>query len=122
LGGGGSERGQGHDRWVGACGVQLWSPRINTIVSIRLWKIKAGDEGIRSVCNFLNKNLTVTILDVMDNGLTPLGRSVLSLGCEFLGGAMHPASNVTLKKLMLDHNLIGTSGLQNLCSGLLLVT
>lgn len=91
-------------------------------MSIRLWKIKAGDEGIRAVCNFLNKNTTVTILDVMDNGLTPLGRLLVMSGCEFIGGAMHPASNLTLKKLMLDHNLIGTEGLQNLCSGLPLVT
>lgn len=33
---------------------------------------------------------------------------------------MHPASNQTLKKLMIDHNAFGTEGFKNLCQGLAL--
>lgn len=40
-----------------------------------------------------------------------------STGCEFLGKGLHPASNQTLKKLMIDHNNIGTAGLANLVLG-----
>jgi Ran GTPase-activating protein (RanGAP) involved in mRNA processing and transport len=87
--------------------------RITSLKSIRLWKVKAGDEGIRAVSNYLATNKTVTTLDVMDNGIT-------ALGCEFLGKGLHPACNQTLKKLMLDHNNIGSQGLKNLCAGLAL--
>ena len=81
--------------------------------------MKAGDEGVRAITIYLSKPIipvekpvshTVHTLDLMDNGIT-------SLGCEFLGNALHPSSNKDLKKLMLDHNLIGTQGIKNLCEG-----
>ena len=95
--------------------------RLDTLKSIRLWRVKAADEGVRSIANYLQGNKTVTILDLMDNGITALGITVLNLGCEFLGKALHPSSNQTLQKLMLDHNSIGTDGLKNLCQGMILV-
>ena len=75
--------------------------------------MNAGDEGVRAIANYLQGNTTITILDLMDNGVT-------SLGCEFLAKGIHPAANKCLQKLMLDHNNIGTLGLKNLCQGLAL--
>ena len=45
---------------------------------IRLWKIDLQDEGLRSICNYIDKVETVEYLDLMDNRIT-------ALGCEFLG-------------------------------------
>jgi Ran GTPase-activating protein (RanGAP) involved in mRNA processing and transport len=45
---------------------------------IRLWKIDLQDEGLRSICNFIDKMSTIEYLDLMDNNIT-------ALGCEFLG-------------------------------------
>ena len=91
--------------------------RLDTLKSVRLWKVRAGDEGIRALSNYMAINKTVTTLDIMDNGITQLGSRPLTAGCEFLGKALHPSSNLTLKKLMLDHNNIGSDGLRNLVSG-----
>ena len=40
---------------------------------IRLWKVDVQDEGLRSICNYINKVGTVEYLDLMDNKITPLG-------------------------------------------------
>ncbi len=47
--------------------------RLDTLKSVRLWKVRAGDEGIRALSNYMAINKTVTTLDIMDNGITQLG-------------------------------------------------
>ena len=85
---------------------------INTIRSLRLWKIQAGDEGIRALCAYLQINKELDVLDLLDNGIT-------SLGCRFLGDCFGEQFSVLqIKKLMLDHNLIADKGLQLLVDGL----
>ena len=41
-----------------------------------------------------------------------------TLGCEFLGSMLGPEMEVPLLKLKLDHNDIGTEGLERLARGL----
>merc|ERR1712151_561824 len=53
---------------------------VDSLKSIRFWKIKAQDEGVRALSNFMTQNKTVQIVDLLDNEITPLG-------CEFLGRA-----------------------------------
>lgn len=49
---------------------------------------------------------------MLDNGIT-------ELGCEFLMDILKPVANpVPLVKLKLDHNPIGTKGLELLAKGL----
>ncbi|KAL4484974.1 hypothetical protein ABPG74_020151 [Tetrahymena malaccensis] len=79
--------------------------------SIRLWKVKAQDEGTRTICNYMEKSKTIEYLDLMDN-------QVGSLGCEFLGRVLHPQIEIPLLKLKLDHNEFGTEGLMQLAAGL----
>jgi hypothetical protein len=69
------------------------------IVSIRFWKIKTYDEGIKSVCEYVRKNTNCLKLDLLDNMIT-------EIGCEML----HPIISIdsNLQNLKLDHNLIGT--------------
>ncbi len=40
---------------------------------IRLWKADIQDEGLRSICNYIDKVGTIEYLDLMDNKITPLG-------------------------------------------------
>lgn len=40
---------------------------------IRLWKADIEDEGLRSICNYIDKVGTIEYLDLMDNKITPLG-------------------------------------------------
>lgn len=85
---------------------------INTIRSLRLWKIQAGDEGVRALCDYLLTNKELDVLDLLDNGIT-------QLGCRFLGDCFGEHFGVLqVRKLMLDHNLIGDKGLQVLVNGL----
>ncbi len=76
---------------------------------LRLWKIRAEDEGVRSICNYIDKAQTLEYLDLLDNDISPLG-------CEFLGKSM--ALGPPILKLKLDHNSFGTEGLKNLAQGL----
>ena len=34
---------------------------------IKIWKAKVGDEGVRSICKYINKSNTIEILDLLDN-------------------------------------------------------
>lgn len=77
---------------------------------LRLWKIRAEDEGLRSICNYIDKVQTIEYLDLLDNNITPLG-------CEFLGKTLM-LSTCPIIKLKLDHNSFGTEGLKNLTAGL----
>lgn len=63
------------------------------------------------LCKYLQKNETVTIVDVMGNGIT-------SLGCEFFGKMLQPSLNEAITILKLDHNPIGSDGLGELARGL----
>lgn len=84
---------------------------INTITSLRLWKIQAGDEGIRALCDYILVNNQLEVLDLLDNGITPLG-------CKLLGDCFHENfALLQIKKLMLDHNTIGDEGLKALANG-----
>lgn len=40
---------------------------------LRLWKIKTEDEGLRAICNYIEKSQTIEYLDLLDNDITPLG-------------------------------------------------
>jgi len=77
--------------------------------SMRFWRVKAQDEGVRTACDFLKLNTSkVTILDLLSNEITPLG-------CSFIAD-MTPGCNLTVLKL--DHNEFGTPGLEELAKGL----
>ena len=75
---------------------------------IRLWKVDLQDEGLRSICNYIDKVRSVEYLDLMDNKIT-------ALGCEFLGKTL---KNESIVKLKLDNNDIGNEGIANLTVGL----
>lgn len=72
--------------------------------SIRLWKTGCEDEGVRSVCQYMEETNSVIILELLDNNITPLG-------CEFIGRALVPEKKLLLTVLKLDHNNIGSEGL-----------
>ena len=46
--------------------------------SIRLWKTYCEDEGVRAICDFIEKALSVQCLEFLDCKVT-------ALGCEFMG-------------------------------------
>lgn len=77
---------------------------------VRLWKVELQDEGLRSICNYIDKVASVEYLDLMDNGIT-------ALGCEFLGKTLRSERN-NVRKLKLDNNEIGDEGLGRLAVGL----
>ena len=77
---------------------------------IRLWKAGVEDEGLRSICNYIDKSNTIEYLDLMDNNITPLG-------CEFLARVLVNPNN-RIFKLKLDNNPITTQGLANLAVGI----
>lgn len=80
-------------------------------ISVRLWKSGCEDEGVRSICAYLKTNLTVQCLELLDNGITPLG-------CEFLSKILLPETRATLIILKLDHNSFGSEGVDKLAVGL----
>ena len=41
---------------------------------LRLWKVNAGDEGVRSICNYMLKERTIEYLDLLDNKIGLLGK------------------------------------------------
>lgn len=83
---------------------------------INVWKAKAEDEGVRSICNFIVKTKNINKLDLLENQITPLGFIFYFwfylLGCQFLSRVLLP--NSQLIKIKLDHNIFGDEGLQNL--------
>jgi Ran GTPase-activating protein (RanGAP) involved in mRNA processing and transport len=80
--------------------------------SIRLWKTYCEDEGVRSICSFLDKNASVLCLELLDDKVSPLG-------CEFIGKTLTPGPSCPpIQILKLDHNDFGSKGLINLCKGL----
>jgi Ran GTPase-activating protein (RanGAP) involved in mRNA processing and transport len=79
--------------------------------SVRLWKAKCEDEGVRLVCKFLQTSKSVNVLELLDAELT-------TLGCEFLSQTLHSSAEVPLLVLKLDHNPIGAAGMKALAQGL----
>lgn len=79
--------------------------------SIRLWQTACEDEGVRSICEYLDLGKPVTILELLDNKIT-------ALGCEFISKSLHPSSKPTIAILKLDHNNFGAQGVKNLSEGL----
>lgn len=77
---------------------------------VRLWKVDLQDEGLRSICNYIDKMGTIEYLDLMDNKIT-------ALGCEFLGKTLKNERN-SIVKLKLDNNEIKNEGLAHLTVGL----
>ena len=78
---------------------------------IRLCRTNCEDEGVRSVCNYVAINENVALLDLMSNLISPLG-------CEFISKLMAPEAKRGILHLKLDHNSIGSIGVQKLAVGL----
>jgi hypothetical protein len=57
--------------------------------SIRLWKGKCEDEGVRLICLYVIINLNTAILELMNCEITPLG-------CEFINKALDPQQGAKL--------------------------
>ena len=79
--------------------------------SIRLWKTYCEDEGVRAVCQFVEVGKGISVLELLDNKMTPHG-------CEFISKVIHPKSNTGILVLKLDHNDIGSKGITTLAEGL----
>lgn len=80
--------------------------------SIRLWKTYCEDEGLRAICEFIQRTLTCLCLELIDNKIT-------HLGCEFLGRTLKPGPACPpIVFLKLDHNMFGSAGCNALCEGL----
>ena len=77
---------------------------------IRFWKIDLQDEGVRSICNYIEKVNSIEFLDLMDNNIT-------ALGCEFLG-KMFMGDKCNVIKFRIDNNPIGDEGMKKLAFGL----
>jgi len=50
---------------------------------IKLWKTRAKDQGVKSICEFMEKGKNVQKLVLVENEITPLG-------CDFLGASLSP--------------------------------
>lgn len=90
----------------------LQKTKVNSIRSLRLWKINAGDEGINALSNYLLENPDLEIIDLLDNNIT-------KNGCLNFGVTLYKQPSLfKLRKLMIDHNNIGNEGLRKLAHGL----
>ncbi|KAF4689894.1 RNA-DNA hybrid ribonuclease [Perkinsus olseni] len=90
----------------------------NKFKALRLWKCEMGDEGVRSVCNYLEMPTSpqfggclVEDLQITDGGVT-------SLGCAILGRTLSLNGYKLISLLRLDHNKFGNAGLEALAEGL----
>jgi Ran GTPase-activating protein (RanGAP) involved in mRNA processing and transport len=80
--------------------------------SFRLWKTYCEDEGVRSLCTFLERCNSILVLELLDNKIT-------YLGCEFLGKTLTPGPKCPpICILKLDHNQFGSKGLCALIEGI----
>jgi len=79
--------------------------------SVMFWKTFCEDEGVRAIVSFVSGAKSVTVLDLLDNMITPLG-------CEFVSNLMMPKTNSNIMVLKLDHNMFGSQGITNLAVGL----
>jgi hypothetical protein len=63
------------------------------------------------VCQFIESAKGITVLELLDNKITPLG-------CEFVSRVVHPKANTAISVLKMDHNNIGADGVARLAEGL----
>lgn len=78
--------------------------------SIRLWRTKCEDEGVRQIMLFMSMAKTVQVLELLDAELT-------LVGCEMISKALHYSNDLNLLVLKLDHNPLGNHGLKYLSEG-----
>jgi len=69
--------------------------------SIRLWRTKCEDEGVRLILKFMCQVKSVVCLEILDAGLT-------HIGCEIIGQSLNFKNELGLLVLKLDHNPIGS--------------
>jgi Ran GTPase-activating protein (RanGAP) involved in mRNA processing and transport len=79
--------------------------------SVRLWRSKCEDEGVRLIVKFMTQAKTVQVLELLDAQVT-------AVGCEMLGRALLPQHSINLLVLKMDHNAIGAEGLRQLAVGI----
>lgn len=79
--------------------------------SIRLWRTKCEDEGVRLIAKFMCEVKTVAILELLD-------AQVSAVGCEIIGQALNFKNELNLLILKMDHNPIGSEGLKHLAAGI----
>ena len=78
---------------------------------IRFWGARIEDEGLRSLCQFLDNNHTIVHLELKGCGVT-------SLGCNFLFTTLGYKIRSSIAILKLDHNNIGSDGCNKLSEAL----
>jgi Ran GTPase-activating protein (RanGAP) involved in mRNA processing and transport len=76
---------------------------------VRIWDGDIGDEGCRAFQQFITdkRNSSVTILELLNCGIGPLG-------CEFISRMFEPSLPAKIGVLTLDYNNFGNAGLYNL--------
>jgi len=79
--------------------------------SIRLWRTKCEDEGVRLISQFMLMAKTVSVLELLDAQLS-------HVGCEIIGKSLNFKNDLNLLVLKLDHNPIGSTGLKYLAEGI----
>lgn len=79
--------------------------------SIILSNLKTYDEGLKSLCKYMETAKTVKELELEINQISPIG-------CLYLGNALSPRNLVPTVKLNLSYNKFGSEGLKNLAKGL----
>lgn len=80
--------------------------------SIRTWRSRCEDEGVRVLVKYLMFNRRILVLQLIDALITPLG-------CELLSSYLHPSNTrCQLLALNLDHNNFGPAGMSALTQGL----
>jgi Ran GTPase-activating protein (RanGAP) involved in mRNA processing and transport len=101
---------------IGPLGVRaiadaLKDVQYNQLRNIRFWKANTEDDGVRSLCTYLQQQPTVSALEFVECNLTPLS-------CEFLGKVLSPSVPSAISILKLDHNNLGNQGMKNLAKGI----
>ena len=79
--------------------------------SLRLWRTKCSDEGVRLLCKFMMQAKSVKVFEVLDAEVT-------KVSCEMLSLALHQKHELPIQILKLDHNPIKSEGLRYLAEGI----
>ena len=107
------ERTHGPIGWQGAKAIieALMQAQYGHCTSIRFWEGKIQDEGVRLLSQYLCRYRNCTIIDLLKCEITPLG-------CEFLNNVFMPHTGGKLQIVKLDHNPIGSEGMNIMAQGL----